>query len=26
VFGLALGEAYHLLLHYMPGEADEEAG
>jgi hypothetical protein len=26
LFGLALGEAYHLLLHYMPGEADEEAG
>lgn len=26
LFGLALGESYHLLLHYMPGEADEEAG
>jgi hypothetical protein len=26
IFGLALGESYHLLLHYMPGEADEELG
>jgi len=26
LFGLVLGESYHLLLHYMPGEADEEAG
>lgn len=26
LFGVTLGETYHLLLHYMPGEADEETG
>jgi len=26
VFGLVLGEAYHLLLHYLPSEVDEELG
>ena len=26
LFGVVLGETYHLLLHYMPGEADEETG
>jgi hypothetical protein len=26
IFGVVLGEAYHLLLHYMPGEVDEETG
>jgi hypothetical protein len=25
LFGLVLGEAYHLLLQYFPGEADENA-
>jgi hypothetical protein len=25
IFGLVLGEAYHLLLHYMPSEVDENA-
>ena len=25
LFGLVLGESYHLLLHYFPGEADENA-
>jgi hypothetical protein len=25
IFGLVLGESYHLLLHYMPGEVDENA-
>ncbi len=25
IFGVTLGESYHLLLHYMPGEADENA-
>jgi uncharacterized membrane protein YagU involved in acid resistance len=24
VFGLVLGEAYHLLVHYFPGEVEEE--
>jgi len=26
VFGLVLGETYHLLLHYLPSEVDEELG
>jgi hypothetical protein len=25
IFGVVLGESYHLLLHYMPGEVDENA-
>lgn len=25
VFGIVLGEAYHLLLHYLPSEVDENA-
>ena len=25
VFGLVLGESYHLLLHYLPSEVDENA-
>lgn len=25
IFGAVLGESYHLLLHYMPGEVDENA-
>ena len=25
VFGVVLGEAYHLLLHYLPSEVDENA-
>jgi hypothetical protein len=25
IFGLTLGEVYHLLVHYFPGEVEEES-